>query len=155
LSALVVVAMIAAGCGGDASGSKACGPITRERLDPDYLVHTLPGAPEPSYLSDPPTSGAHQPSPDISGVVAEPLTRPVQVGLLETGKVLVQHQPDLADDEIAALTELAGEQVIVAPNPDLDDPIVATAWVTKRTCRQLDSEALREFIDGHVGTGPK
>jgi hypothetical protein len=42
----------------------------------------------------------------------------------------------------------------VAPNPDLPDPVVATAWVYKRSCGSVDSAALREFIRARRGKGP-
>ena len=53
------------------------------------------------------------------------------------------------------LEALAGDQVVVAPNPDLPHPIVATAWVFKRTCETVDAAALQEFVDDHVGKGPE
>ena len=106
------------------------------------------------YTSDPPTSGPHQPTPPVEGVVSQPLTRPVQVGVLERGDVLLQHRPDLPGDQQAALDALAGDGVVVAPNPDLDDPVVATAWLHKRTCEAVDVDALQEFIDERRGRGP-
>lgn len=133
--------------------SSSCGPVIRERLDPSSPVHLLPGAPEPDYLSDPPTSGPHLSGRPPSGVLDEPLDRPTQVLVLEEGGVLIQHR-GLDDAAVARLEELATESVVVAPNPDLADPVVATAWLTKRTCEGVDLEALRRFVDEHVDQGP-
>ena len=94
------------------------------------------------------------PSPPITGVVADPIPRPVQVGILEQGDVLIQHDPDLAGADRTALEALAGDGVVVAPNPDLPAPIVATAWLYKRTCDEVDAEALQEMIDERQGKGP-
>lgn len=143
-----------AACGDD-GGAGACGPIRREALDRGYLVHVLGGDDEGlEYASDPPTSGPHQPTPPISGVSPDPLPRPVQVGVLERGDVLLQHDPDLDDDALRALRALAGEGVVVAPNPDLPAPVVATAWVHARRCDAVDVAALEDFISQRRGKGP-
>jgi hypothetical protein len=147
------VGVLGAGCGG--GGDRACGPATREALDPAYLVHVVGDETEVAYTSDPPTSGPHQPAPSVEGVVVEPLPRPVQVGVLERGDVLVQHDPDLPADDGAALQDLAGDGVVVAPNPDLPADVVATAWLFKRSCDEVDIRALEEFIDERRGKGPE
>lgn len=148
--------LLVAGIGACSSGGEgACGPIRREALDPSYLVHVLGADVAVDYTSDPPTSGAHQPGPPVDGAVDDPIALPIQVGILERGDVLLQHDPDLGADDLAALRDLAGEGVVVAPNPDLPDPIVATAWVYKRTCSAVDVGALEEFIDERAGNGPE
>ena len=150
---LPLLALLA--CGGSGNGGDgACGPIRREALDPDFLVHVRPDQ-EVAYTSDPPTSGPHQVTPPVTGAVEDPLPRPVQVGILEAGDVLLQHRPGLPADELEALRRLAGDHVVVAPNPDLDDAVVATAWVHKRTCTAVDVGALEGFVDARVGKGPE
>ena len=42
----------------------------------------------------------------------------------------------------------------VAPNPDLPDPVVASAWVHLRSCQRVDVAALRTFIEERQGKGP-
>jgi len=151
--ALLAVAVLVSGCGGDGEEG-GCGTITREALDPAYLVHVLGTDEDLEYTSDPPTSGPHLPAPAVEGVVDRPITRPVQVGILERGSVLVQHDPDLGAEELDRLDALAGEDVVIAPNPDLPAPVVATAWLYKRTCESVDADALQEFIDERRGKGP-
>jgi Asp-tRNA(Asn)/Glu-tRNA(Gln) amidotransferase A subunit family amidase len=153
-SIAAAVTLLVVGCGDD-DASDACGPITREALDPAYLVHVLGTETDVDYTSDPPTSGPHQPAPPVDEVSAEPVTRPVQVGILERGDVLLQHDPALDADERARLEDLAGDGVFVAPNPELPEPIVATAWLYKRTCDAADADALQEFIDERRGKGPE
>jgi hypothetical protein len=152
LAVLTLVGAIAA-CGSDEADA-ACGPILRESLDSAYLVHVLGDDTDVEYTSDPPTSGPHQPGPPVDGVVTEPITRPIQVGILERGDILLQHDPDLPAAQLAELESLGGDGVVVAPNPDLDDPVVATAWTYKRTCSAVDTDALRQFIDERAGKGP-
>jgi Protein of unknown function (DUF3105) len=139
---------------GSSVAESACGPIVEERLDPTYLVHVVGDGNDVEYTSDPPTSGPHKAGPPVEGVVDEPLPRPVQVGILERGDVLVQHAPDLPDQDRAELATLAREGVVVAPNADLPAPVVATAWTHKRTCEAVDLDALQGFIDERRGKGP-
>jgi hypothetical protein len=152
LAAVTFAGLLVAGCGDD--GDHACGPIRREALDPAYVVHVLGSDTHVEYTSEPPTSGPHQLAPPVEGVVDDPIPRPVQVGILERGDVLLQHDPDLDPDAVRRLEGLAGDGVVVAPNPDLPSPIVATAWVYKRTCDTVDVAALQEFIDERHGKGP-
>ncbi len=154
LAAVAIGAGLLAACGGS-GGTGGCGPITREALDPAYLVHVVGSDEGVEYLSDPPTSGPHQPGPAVEGVVDAPLPRPVQVGVLERGDVLIQHDPDLDAAALAELEGLAGEGIVVAPNPSLDDPVVATAWVFTRTCDAVDVDDLEEFIRERVDQGPE
>lgn len=153
VAVVVLVTAGLGGCGGSEGASSPCGQTAREPLDPAYLVHVV-GAADAVYLSDPPTSGPHQQGPRVTGVVDQPITRPVQVGILERGDVLLQHDPALSGPSLAQLQALAGDGVVVAPNPDLPDAVVATAWLFKRTCSAVDVAALEEFVDDHVGRGP-
>lgn len=157
LLALPALALAVAACGdGTHAAGAACGPIRRETLDPAYLFHVVNEADaDVDYATDPPTSGPHKPTPDVGGVLDAPLSKPVQVGVLERGDVVLQYRPDLDEADRAALEALAGPRVTVAPAPDLDDPIVATAWIHKRTCAAFDRAALQEFVDERVGKGPE
>jgi hypothetical protein len=163
LGAALTLSIGAAGCGdGGGSGAEApsagCGDVVQERIDPDHLVHLLPGAEEPAYLTDPPTSGPHAPAAARQGVADAPLTRAEQVGQLEAGVVLLQHGDDLAADDLAALEALAEQpDVLLAPNDDLPAPVVATAWTRKLVCSSLDgggADALAAFVADLAGRGP-
>ena len=153
LAALAAVGLLLAACGGEDDGG-SCGRITHEALDPAYVVHVLGNDTDVEYRSDPPTSGPHQLAPPVDGAIGEPIPRPVQVGVLERGDILLQHDPDLDASAIAELERLAGDGVVVAPNPDLPSPIVATAWLYKRTCDTVDAAALEEFVDERRDKGP-
>jgi hypothetical protein len=125
----------------------------REAFDPNSLQHVLPGGRDPVYLTNPPTSGPHVPGPKLSGVRTDVLDKPTQVGALEAGSVLVQYR-DLDAAAIASLGAVAGDQVVVAPNPDLPDKVVLTAWVFKRTCSSVDTATIGQFVTAHRGKGP-
>lgn len=141
--AAVLLLLLLAGCREKSEPRAACASVVIEALDPASIQHVLPGAPEPTYRTDPPTSGAHRAGPIPTGALDQPLPRSVQVAVLEQGGVVVQHR-NPADR--AALAPLGGDRVVVAPAPDLPVRVVATAWRHKLACTGLDVEALRSFI---------
>jgi hypothetical protein len=151
---LLVLLLLTAGlaaCGGE--DEVACGPVTREALDPNSGLHVLPDQEVPAYTTDPPTSGAHYSLPAPTGAVEEPIDRPLQVTALEGGMVLVQHR-DLSDADVVALEDLGSDVVIVAPAPDLPEAVVLTAWITKQTCSGVDLDTVETFITDQQGRGP-
>lgn len=152
--AMALVVMGLGACSGnDRPPARECGPDITEPLDPTSARHMLPGAAEPVYSSDPPTSGAHLPGAEASGAVRQPLPRPQQVAVLEEGGVMIQYRDQ---DETARrrLETLAGPGVVVAPNPGLDSPVVATAWRQRLRCQAVDEPTLRSFVTAHRGGGP-
>ena len=52
------------------------------------------------------------------------------------------------------LQGLAGEDVIVAPNPTMASPIVATAWRVRQVCDQLELSTLRQFATVNANQAP-
>jgi hypothetical protein len=147
LLALVAMAGVTA-CGG-AGASASCDQPIREELDPASLTHVI----DPSsarFLTNPPTSGPHVAGALPTGAIDQELPGAVQVAVLEQGHVLVQYR-DLTDADAARLRDLGGDQVVVAPNHDLPDPVVATAWTYKLTCSAVDVPAVERFIHDHAG----
>jgi len=150
-----LVAAAACGGGDDPAG---CAAVVEHPIDPASSVHVIAGA-AVEYGTEPPTSGPHSAVGDLfdadaGAVLEEPLPRPVQVGLLEVGAVLVQWDPGLEPalaDEVAALAEPGA--VITAPGRDLPAPIVATAWGASLRCDTPDGE-LAAFAAERVGQGP-
>src|SRR5882724_2557756 len=67
LAAAAVLAPLVAACGGSAGASGPCARVVTEPLDRNSLQHVLPGAKGLHYLTDPPTSGPHQPAPPAQG----------------------------------------------------------------------------------------
>lgn len=131
-----------------AAAPTGCSKEVEEVLDSDSSKHVLPGAEEPRYRSDPPTSGPHQLGKHPTGDLSNPIARPIQVAMLERGDVLIQYRDPSVRPQLAALLE---DHVAVAPNPSLNAPIVLTAWVHKIECTSLDSAAITGFIDSHAG----
>jgi hypothetical protein len=146
-TALLLLAPVAACSAG--GGEAGCAAPVEEPLDPAVLLHVLPGSPV-TYLTDPPTSGPHAGAAP-SGDVDEALAGPVQVAVLERGDVLVQYSPELGDEEVAFLRDLAGDRVVTAPNDALPAAVVATAWQWKLVCEQIDLDAIDRFVADRAG----
>ena len=169
LAALVGVGLGACATGGpesqdtttsstEASSDEGCGTVVEEQLDPQSGRHLLPGAPAPAYLSDPPTSGAHlSGAAPESGVLPEPIDPPTQVQILESGRVLIQFASgQVTPAELEQLESLAAanDELVVAPHDALPAPVVATAWVHKMLCEDVDPEALAEFAGSFTVKAP-
>lgn len=151
----LVVALGVSGCGGDSPLAASCGDVVTEDLDPTWTVHLLPGAAAPDYLTDPPTSGPHFAAEPVTGVLTETLDDPLQVTVLEVGGVMLQYRPaDLDDADRGRLERLGSDSVVVAPDADLPEAVVATAWATKQSCDGLDIDTLASFVEDHSGSGP-
>jgi len=132
-------------------GRGSCSSVVHERLDPRSLQHVLPGTPPPSYPSAAPTSGPHQVGFVEGGIRREPLGPALQVGVLESGGVLIQHRPEVTREDLLALEAVAGGRVVVAPNPALDSAVVATAWQVRMRCSRVDAGALVRFARSRQG----
>ena len=131
---------------------KACDAATAEPIDPLSSQHLLPGAPEPAYSTNPPTSGAHRPGPLPGEVLTSPLDRPAQVAALEGGQILIQYGKVTPEDR-RKLSTIAHhyDHVTVAPGRELPSKVVATAWLFMQRCSRVDRGALQEFITMHGG----
>src|SRR5206468_10888017 len=53
----------------------ACGPVQREPLDARSTQHLFPDTPDPTFLTEPPTSGPHRPGLHPTGVLQKPIDR--------------------------------------------------------------------------------
>lgn len=154
LVALVGVVAVALGFRqiGGLDDAHPCADPVAERLDPASSQHLLPGA-DGEYPSSAPTSGAHRSGNHPTGVLSQPIPRPVQVALLEEGGVIVQYTDAVsasARRDIKAFVR-ANEGVTSAPalaSPEAD--IVVTAWQYKMRCGDFDADAFADFVKAHL-----
>lgn len=111
----------------------------------------------PAATDDPaPTSGNHVGSA-WCGERSDPVGVDDQLASLAAGVVVIQYRPDdLAADDREVLAGLAGrDRVLVAPNPDLGEPVVATAWTRRLPLPDANQELLRAFVTAFAGGGPR
>lgn len=99
-----------------------------------------------------PTSGVTDLDP-LCGIVSEPVPPERQVATIMEGGVIVQYQPSAIDD--AAIEELEDwatnyvSHLLVAPNPAIDAPIVATAFRNRMPLEEVDTDVLSSFATGY------
>lgn len=100
-----------------------------------------------------PTSGDAAADP-VCGVSDEPVSVDTQVGALAAGIVVVQYRDGEDAEKVVGAVAETPTRVLVAPNPELSIPLVATAWGRRLELESVDEQALRAFVTAHAGLGP-
>jgi len=85
-----------------------------------------------AYETPTPTSGPYAPEVPACGIYEEPLPLTEAVAALRIGVVVIWHQPGTFTTELADYASRFDSHVIVSPNPDLEDPVVATAFLRRK-----------------------
>ena len=91
-----------------------------------------------------PAGGAHNSAWQNCGIYNEPVREENVVHSLEHGAVWIAYQPELPEGQIETLRQLVRSErsrqseplIVLAPKPELESPIIATAW---RVQLELDS----------------
>ena len=120
---------------------------------PDELTRTHVEGPV-EYDTVPPVGGDHNPRWLACDVYDEPVPDELAVHALEHGAVWLTHAPDLPEQEVERLAELAErdeEYVLVTPYERLDSRIVAVAWGYSLEASGADDPRLGEFVDAFAG----
>lgn len=108
-----------------------------------------------AYASDAPAGGPHNPTWLNCGIYEEPIREENVVHSLEHGAVWLAYQPDLSEDQIDLLRNIVRQErrsrreplIVMAPKPDLESPIVATAWQARLRLENASDERLQAFLD--------
>ena len=138
-----------------------------QRLFPDELVgveqptnlgrgHIAAGEPA-NYATATPTSGPHAASSARCGIYTQQIPAEFAVHALEHGAVVIWYRPDLEDEVGAALRDIVDDfdqRVILSPNANMTEPIVATAWNRLKRYESVEAE-IEEFITTYRGRGPE
>lgn len=113
---------------------------------------------EIEYGQSPPVGGPHMPQWLGCGVYDEPLPEEYVVHDLEHGTIWITHDPDLPEDDVAALADDLPANGILSPYPGLDAPVVVTVWNAQLELTGADDPRLALFIaeygDGHTSAEP-
>ena len=110
-----------------------------------------------AYATATPTSGTHAASSPRCGVFAQQMPAEFAVHSLEHGAVVIWYRPSLAIEEISGLEAVVNrfdDRVILSPNADLSQPVVATAWNRLKAYDGADPE-LEQFIETYRNRGPE
>lgn len=100
-----------------------------------------------------PTSG-DAPADPVCGVSEEPVAVDTQVGALAAGIVVLQYRDSEDAEGVVGAVAETPTKVLVAPNPELSAPLVATAWGRRLELETVNEQALRAFVTAHAGLGP-
>jgi len=117
------------------------------------------------YKTNPPTSGAHNPTWYEDGIY-EPGTVPELgklVHTLEHGRINVQYKPGTPSDVVAQLEAFAAEKtgyhmLLYENTTNMPYEVAASAWTHLVGCKQFKPEVidvLRTFYDEYVDKGPE
>ncbi len=113
------------------------GRQTREHVQGELVIDDLP-----------PTGGGHSPVWQNCGIYEEPIDVGNAVHSLEHGAAWIAYQPDLPEDEAAYLQDLVRGQthILLAPYPDLRNPVVVTAWSVQIELESATDDRLVDFV---------
>jgi hypothetical protein len=151
----VVVAMFALGLVGFGGGwlfAQFSGPTAARMMlgDRVEVERETPGDPPAAQTA--PTWGDSDEDP-LCGVAAEPVDPAEQIAVLDAGGVVMQYRPDdvTGDDRrlLRTIPEDFGSHVLVAPNPELDHPVVATAWEHRLAMDHAEEATAHAFVEGY------
>jgi Protein of unknown function (DUF3105) len=139
----------------------ATGCDLRLDLPDEGNKHLSPGQPPPEYDTNPPTSGPHDPIPTADGAYLD-TPNPVNfVHSLEHGRVEIQYDPDLPENDQLLLKGIFDEDpdgVLLFPNPDMPYQVAVTSWTNLVGCDVFGEAVLdvvRDFRDEFRGKGPE
>jgi len=110
-----------------------------------------------TYASASPTSGTHNANSPRCGIYSQEVPPEFAVHGLEHGTVVVWYQPTIPADEISALRQMVNKfesDVILSPNSQLSDPVVATSWKRLKAYNGADPE-IEDYISTYRNRGPE
>lgn len=122
------------------------GPEGTETFDITDRSHTQG---EVDYEQTPPVGGPHHPLWQNCGFYSEPVIDEHAVHSLEHGAVWITYSPDLPQEQVEALRNIATGQtyILVSPYEGLPSPVVASAWNHQIRLDSADDPRLQEFIE--------
>jgi hypothetical protein len=108
------------------------------------------------YEQNPPVGGAHNPVWQNCGYYDQPVRDENAVHSLEHGAVWITYSPDLPQDQVDHLRDIAENEtyVLVSPRDGLPSPVVASAWGKQLTLDSAEDTDLDRFI-GAYEQGPQ
>jgi hypothetical protein len=109
-----------------------------------------------NYEQNPPVGGPHNPVWQNCGYYDEPVRDENAVHSLEHGAVWITYSPDLPQDQVEHLRDIAENEtfVLVSPRDGLPSPVVASAWGKQLRLDNAEDSNLERFI-GAYQQGPQ
>jgi hypothetical protein len=109
-----------------------------------------------NYEQNPPVGGPHNPVWQNCGYYDQPVRDENAVHSLEHGAVWITYSPDLPQDQVEYLRDIAENEtfVLVSPRDGLPSPVVASAWGKQLRLDNAEDPNLERFI-GAYEQGPQ
>jgi len=103
------------------------------------------------YEQSPPVGGPHNPVWQNCGYYGKPVRDENGVHTLEHGAVWITYSPDLPQDQVEELQNVAQSRsyILVSLYPDLESPVVASAWGKQVALDGADDPELDSFIKAY------
>jgi hypothetical protein len=103
------------------------------------------------YEQSPPAGGPHNPVWQNCGYYDQPVRDESAVHSLEHGAVWITYSPDLPQDQVTDLQNIAQSRsyILVSPYPGLDYPVVASAWGKQIALDGAGDPDLESFIKAY------
>ena len=103
------------------------------------------------YEQSPPAGGPHNPVWQNCGYYDQPVRDESAVHSLEHGAVWITYSPDLPQDQVTDLQNIAQSRsyILVSPYPGLDSPVVASAWGKQIALDGVGDPDLESFIKAY------
>lgn len=101
------------------------------------------------YAQNPPAGGEHNAAWQNCGFYSAEINNENAVHSQEHGAVWITYQPDLPQDQIDELKDIAERQdyILVSPFPGLDSPVVASSWNHQIKLDGANDPDLNRFIN--------
>lgn len=123
---------------------------------PDAGHEHVPAGTDVDYDSPAPTSGTHWDTPAPCGVYEQQPPLGAVVHTMEHGAVVLWYGPGVDEEgreELLDVMRRFDSHVIVAPNPDIESPVVATAWDRRLALDEPSDPLVREFTETYRNRG--
>jgi hypothetical protein len=103
------------------------------------------------YEQSPPAGGEHNPVWQNCGYYDKPVRDETAVHSQEHGAVWITYSPDLPQDQVTELRDIAESQsyILVSPYPGLEYPVVASAWGKQVALDGASDPDLESFIQAY------
>src|SRR5215216_3734300 len=104
-----------------------------------------------NYPQNPPVGGNHNPVWQNCGFYPKPVSNENAVHSLEHGAVWITYRPDLSQEQVDQIRQLATDNtyVLASPYPDLPAPVVASAWGKQLRLDSANDPQLEQFVSAY------
>ncbi len=108
------------------------------------------------YAMSPPAGGDHDGVLQNCGVYDQPVRNETAVHSLEHGAVWITYSPDLAGEQVAALTDMVREEdyALLSPYEGLESPVLLSAWGVQLAVSDVADPRVEAFMSEYL-QGPQ